>query len=521
MNVHPDTLKQIKAVAAMALPTASLAASIYFTEDLNGSISEQLLMGLDMLKVIHTKPFLLGGFVAGLMSSVGIIRTLDHFFKSDFTGAHYKKFIRGTEIVSASKLKQITKEKEPQVTIAGVPVPTKLEAIHTLIMGSTGAGKSCILREMAYSIIQREKTSRDRMIFIDPNGDMISKFYTKGDVILNPFDGRSKGWSIFNEIRNQYDYDRYSYSLVPLGETKEAEEWNSYGRLLLREIAKKLNEIKGSRKPTVADIHRIATIISHDDLRAFLTGTLAESLFAGSNEASRALTSARFVLSGKFDSLVEMPDGPFSIRDWLDEGTGNMFITWREDMAKKLKPLISAWTDVICTSMLSLEESRDRKIWLFIDELASLDKLASFGDALTKGRKHGLRIVAGLQAPSQLDEQYGRDAAQTLRANFSSLVVLRGVNTDPVSTEIMSKSLGEHEVERERDSTSSKGFGSKSTSTQLERVRERIVMPSEIANQSRLKGWLALAEGYPICKIEINPLTFVQNTPAFVETGIL
>ncbi len=96
-----------------------------------------------------------------------------------------------------------------------------------------------------------------------------------------------------------------------------------------------------------------------------------------------------------------MPDGGFSIRDWLeDPNGGNLFITWREDMKDAMKPLLSAWVDVLCTSMLSLPESRERRLWLLIDELASLEKLPSLLDALTKGRKHGLRIVAGLQSSS-------------------------------------------------------------------------------------------------------------------------
>ncbi|MBD4055891.1 type IV secretion system DNA-binding domain-containing protein, partial [Xanthomonas citri pv. citri] len=115
----------------------------------------------------------------------------------------------------------------------------------------------------------------------------------------------------------------------------------------------------------------------------------------------------------------------FSIRRFLeDDQTGNLFLTWREDMAEALRPLISAWVDVVCTSVLSLPESKSRRIWLSLDELASLEKLASLQDALTKGRKHGLRAIAGLQTVSQLDDLYGNKEAQTLRACFRSLVVL-------------------------------------------------------------------------------------------------
>lgn len=75
--------------------------------------------------------------------------------------------------------------------------------------------------------------------------------------------------------------------------------------------------------------------------------------------------------------------------------------------------------------------------------------MASLGDAATKGRKAGLRLVVGLQSTAQLDKIYGFEEAQTLRSCFKSLVVLGGAKTDPKTCEDMSLSLGEHEVERE------------------------------------------------------------------------
>src|SRR3546814_11769489 len=48
----------------------------------------------------------------------------------------------------------------------------------------------------------------DRMIVIDPNGDLLSKFWPPGNVILNPYDARSQGWAFFNEVRADYDWKR-------------------------------------------------------------------------------------------------------------------------------------------------------------------------------------------------------------------------------------------------------------------------------------------------------------------------
>jgi hypothetical protein len=406
------------------------------------------------------------------------------------------------------ELARATKERgAEQVTVAGIAMPRAVETLHLLVAGSTGSGKSVALRELALSALLRG----DRIVVADPNGDMLSKFWREGDVILNPHDARGEGWTFFNEIRRDFDFQRYSLSLVPRGKTAEAEEWNSYGRLLLSETARKL-ALSGHR--SVRELHRWTTIAHPDDLEKFLAGTAAESLFVG---AEKALASARFVLSSKLAPHLQMPPGSFSLREWLERPAGgNLFITWREDMAESLKPLISAWIDALCTSVLSLEDDPSRRLWMFVDELASLDKLPSLVDAATKGRKAGLRLVAGIQSTAQLDDVYGRDEAQALRSCFRSLLALGGAKTDPKTCEEMSKALGEHEVERDHYS-SNRGLRNQSSGTQIQRTREPVVLAADVASLPDLTGYLAFAGDHPIARVQLRYTRFAHRVPAFEE----
>lgn len=505
--MHPDDERKLNAWIIILSPFFGWFFVVSKTENLG---DKKILALYELLKITHTKPLLIAGAVGGLIIGILLVWFLNNFSDNDFAGAPFKKFWRGTRVVSVDKLKRQTKEKKVmQIDVAGIPMPTKVEALHLLLNGATGAGKSVLFRNLAFSALMRG----DRMVFIDPNADMMTKFFRDGDVILNPYDLRTEGWSFFNEIRKDYDFHRYALSLVPLGETKEAEEWAGYGRLLLRECARKLAALG---TPSIQELFQWTTIAPFDDLRDFLEGTAAESLFAGSSEASKALTSARFVLSDKLPEHLSMPAGNFSIRDWLeDEKGGNLFITWREDMGPALKPLISAWVDVVCTSILSMTEDSNRKIWLQIDELASLEKLPSLPDALTKGRKHGLRVAAGLQSTSQLDEIYGEKMAQTLRASFRNLVVLGGSRTDPKTNEDMSLSLGEHEVDRDRHS---KNMGKHtSTGKAQQSSRERVFMPSEIASLPDLNAIVAFASDYPVARTKLEITQFKKRVAAFME----
>lgn len=497
---------QIYGFLLIAIPLCTWLFVVQQTEDL---YSPRYLALFELIEETPDNPLLLGALIGGLVFAILIILMLSKILHTEFRGAPFRTYIRGTKIVSAQKLRNLSRANEEQISIASIPMPRKTEPLHVLVNGATGTGKSVLLREMVSSAIARG----DRMVIVDPNGDMYSRFGTEKDCILNPYDKRTQGWSFFNEIQNEYDFHRYALSIVPRGRTDEAEEWASYGRLLLRETARKLALIGN---PSVHALFHWTTIEAPESLRQFLQGTLAESLFAGSSEATRALSSARFVLSDKLAEHLSMPSGDFSIRQWfMQNDAGNLYITWREDMSVAMKPLISAWVDVLCTSVLSLPEDEERRIWLVIDELASLEKLASLEAALTKGRKHGLRVVAGLQSTSQTDDIYGQKAAQTLRSCFRTLVVLGGSRTDPKTNEDMSLCLGEHEVERV---LYSRNQGEHiSTTCSIQTIRERVVTPSELAYLPELTAFIAFAGNFPITRVALKIQQYPRVMAAFEE----
>ncbi|CUJ49560.1 type IV secretion system DNA-binding domain-containing protein [Achromobacter kerstersii] len=507
----PDIRRRIIKFALLFLPLSGWLLTAKFMSGVPFSQITWLLLSHWIVSTPEFTPLIAApiiGFVIALAVAISLKRQST---KAGFDGAGYKIHIRGTEAVPIEKLRKRCKQRwKQQVDIAGVPMPTGIENLHILLNGATGAGKTVLLERLVYSAQRRA----DRMVVVDPDGTLFSKFGRNTDVILNPYDARTEGWSFFNEIRADFDYKRLALSVVPLGRDANSEEWNGYARLLLRETARKLNELG---TPSVEELFRWTTIAADADLRTFLAGTLAESLFAGSAEASKALTSARFVLSKYLAEHVTMPAGMFSIRDWMDSGTGNLYITWREDMMEAMKPLLSAWVDVFCSSILSLSDDPGRRWWLVIDELASVEKLPSLAGFLTKGRKKGGRALAGLQSTSQLDDIYGEKLAQTLRASFRSLVVLGGSKTDFETADIMSKSLGEHEVARPEYTDNRNPGSSRNTGERMVRTTERVVTAAQIQMLPELTGWIAFAGDRPIAKFLLEPMNFVIRNVPIVE----
>ena len=446
---------------------------------------------------------LIFGFILGIAIFAGVL-----IFDNSrvYRGQRFVRFLRGTKLVRASQLKEKTfKRGEQQLTIASIPIPIELEPLHFSIGGATGTGKSTIFNELLFGMIKRG----DKRVILDPNGSYLKNFYLPGDKILNSYDARTEGWSFFNEIRNDYDYERYVKSIVQESPDQAAEEWYGYGRLIFSEVSRKLHSLK--YRVAMKEVMHYCCIVEQEDLRKFLKGTAAEAIFTGSNE--RAVGSARFTLSKKLTPHLRMPDGDFSIREWLEDDTpGTLFITWQEEMRDTLNPLISCWLDSIFSIVLGMGENPEGKIKVMLDELESLAYLPNLNDALTKGRKSGLSVFAGYQTYSQLVKVYGREMASTLLSNMRNVVIHAGGRLGDDTLEQMSKSLGEIEGEVlvPNEDSGKPGWG---TRKQRQTKTARAVTTTEIAQLKNLHGYLALAGDYPVAKFKNKHMRYERKSP--------
>lgn len=393
-----------------------------------------------------------------------------------------------------ARLKQAISPTARPLTLGGIALPREAEPLHWCLAGTTGAGKSAAIEEMLGGILARG----DRCIVCDPSGGYLSRFARSGDRLLNPFDGRSEHWSMFNELRRDYDADRLARSIVPDGHGDSA-AWHGYAQVLAAELLRALARRGEGRTDRLMHYAGAAPAA---ELAELLAGTPAMGLL--DKDAAKTLASARFILSSHLAPQRYLGEGDFSLRTWLEQDSGSLYLTWRADMQAALAPLLGCWVDVLINAMLSLPPDPERRVWLVLDELAAVGKLASLEAGLTLGRKHGLAVLAGLQSTNQLDRLYGRESAVVLRACFRNLLVLAIAKSDPDTSDILSRALGERELLRSEESHAHGHHGS-SHSAHARQVKERAVLPSEIAALPNLQGYLALAGAAPIQRITLTP----------------
>lgn len=418
--------------------------------------------------------------------------------------------LRGGLMVTAGVLRRSIRQRRLASTIAlgSVPIPTELEVQNVLLAGSPGTGKSVAISTALDSLRRRG----DQLVVADIGGYYISRFLRPGDVILNPLDVRAVAWSPLAEMQSPWDAETLARSLVP-EEHGDRGDWRHYARVVLGSVLQRLWTDGGSN----GQLQHLACNTSSDELRKAVAGLPAEALCAAEN--ARMFANIHGILGSHVGSLQFLqPDvgrDGFSLRSWVREGgTGAAFWNVREDQLALLRPLIATMFDTLAVEVLSLPPSRDRRLWLVLDELHSYGRIGSLETYLTKGRKAGGRAIVGLQALSQLRSVYGEHEAQTLLTCLGTWLVLRAADAD--TAEYLSRALGEAELRRIVGTGGSSDTGTHD-GWQEQVVRDRLVMGSELQRLPKLCGYLALAGDFPIAPIK---LALPKDPPAVADAFV-
>jgi type IV secretory pathway TraG/TraD family ATPase VirD4 len=397
---------------------------------------------------------------------------------------------RGT-VVGTAKRREPT--RVGAVTLAGVEIPELDETKHFKLLGTTGSGKSTAIREVLSGALQRG----DRAIIADPDGSYLKHFYThtRGDVILNPFEERSYRWDLFGEIEKPYDVEQVARSLISEGADDASREWRAYARTFLAAV---LEYCKLEDRHDLAEVWRLISVADAEELKDILAGSAAQPFLA--DGASKMFHSIRGTASPALAALKYVKKAsapPLSVRQWVREGRGVLFLPYTAGQIAALRDLIATWLRLAIFETMSGGEG-DRRLWFIIDELDALGQIDGLKDALARLRKFGGRCVLGFQSIAQVRGTYGDTEAQTIVENCGNTLILRCSASERGGTaEFASRLIGKREIIRRQVSESRPpGFGGAAKRTETtsdHHVTEDAVMASEIEQLPDLAGFLKVA----------------------------
>ena len=465
------------------------------------------------------------GMWLGAQTGVGIVLAMLVWFRWRGNLLKRRKRLRGAELVTARELRDRIDPATGRIArkliagqgpyrIAGVPYPDRAETQHTIVSGTTGAGKTVLISDLVQQIRERG----ERCVIYDKMGSYTQAFFDpKKDVLLNPLDGRAPRWSPFFEARNSRDFDMMAAALIPQQKDTVDPFWVTAARQLFSNGAGVLWQ-KGEKKNKVLVEHLLKTDLS--ELAEAMEGTVAQSIVDPQNP--KTALSVRAMLTANIGAMEVLADSGkhFSIRDWIssDRGSGFLFLTSRGDQHASLRGLISTWLEIAVNSMLSLEQDDGRRIWVILDELPTLHQVPSLQPGLAESRQFGGCFVLGVQVASALRDLYGRNGAETISGLCGTRVVFAAPDRD--TAQWSADSLGRSEVEEFAEGVSygADPYRDGVTLTPKREV-QALALPSEIMRLPNLNGYLKLPGPYPVARIELEYVKREKVAPRFVARG--
>jgi len=418
--------------------------------------------------------------------------------------ANHKPPLDPVKVAALPIRKRIEKGFHVPYTIAGVPFPHRLEQSHAMLIGTTGSGKTTVLRK----IVRQMRARGHSGVIFDLTGAFVEAFYNpKTDTILNPMDTRCPPWTIFADCENYADFTSAASALIPGDGGSSEPFWPMAARTLFIEMCLKLQ----SRGETANAA--IAHHLMHADLKdvhAMLKGTAADPLT--STDAARMAQSIRAVFNTNGQVLRFLPDAveggppPFSIRRWMhsDRAPGSiLFITSTYTDLTMNRALLTLWMDLAVNALMGLPRSRDLRTFFLFDEVHALHRLPAIDHGLQTARGFGGSFILGMHSFDKLSETYGEEGAINLASLARTKLILS--TADMETARVCSDFIGNREV-RQMDEAYSYGYNNTRDASTLtpRKAVEPLVIPDDITNLPSLHGFIKFPDGFPAARIKLE-----------------
>ena len=460
-----------------------------------------------------TVALLLGGFASRYVFTLQVKR-----------GEEYAtdEFLKGAKLVSAAELQKIVDDGKEggEFHIGGVTIPKSKILRNVLFTGAMGSGKSQAMNQMK----DIARATGKKVVTYDKTGEDTERYYRPGkDFLLNPLDARCVPWSIFADLKNDFDFTMGATYFVPDNKKSSDPVWDNSARILLEDVMRIVYK-RGPGNRSMRDVADIVTTSHLEVLASMLKYHNCSSAGIINPENQRGSESVRLTLAASpalrfFRYLPDAQAGQpeFSIREWAKtEDDSWLFITSRSDQHEAIKPFATAWIEMVITGIMERRPDPDQlRLMLFLDEIASLNRMKGLEIALTEARKYGVSTVIGLQNLAQWDRVYDQDMTKVLASNCQNKLILRV--EDESTAKRYADLLGKSDLEEKSEGNS---FGDDPSrdgvNISTRRIERSVATFSDILKLPDLEGYLKLSGNYPVAKIFVEPKSRPVLQPDYV-----
>lgn len=395
---------------------------------------------------------------------------------------------RGSVAVEPKKLWKIVKKKYGGGKVRLTKhlfLPEKLENRHVFIVGTSGSGKTTIIKNLMLGFRERENT---HLVVVDFKGDYIENFFDEErDILLNPLDSRCFKWDMFRDFE-VFEARDFAGNFVNVNSVRNDTErfFTQAARDVLSDVLEVLKSQGGVDYKELYSLFRTQKSL-FDFLSEFDCPSKEQMGAFGSGQASGVMGS----LTQKIDFLrlmigIKREQG---LKEWFTNNTnGSVFLFLPPDRVDTLSSFAGGIIEILAKYVLGKQQT-ETKVLFILDELGNLPKIESLSTLLDAGRSKNVGVVVGTQDLGKIWKKYGKEETTTLINNSAVWCVLR-VN-EPQTAEYFSSALGEAEI---KELTLAYHGGSNSAQNLYEQHRKvATFLKDEIQNLPDLKAILKFA----------------------------
>jgi hypothetical protein len=367
-----------------------------------------------------------------------------------------------------------------------------------IIFGQMGSGKS----EFYYHIMEQDVFNRS--LIYDSKGDFIQMFYDpKRDIVLNPYDARSKMWNPFEEAGySEQIIDVFFENLMTALQGSKKDFFSASAKDRYFEF---FNTVNFSKETRDFDPKRKLQIFI-DYLKEYFEAV------SGSDRGSEKDVVSTMKLSFPFFKYLnfcinEKGVETFTITEFLKSKRTKLFMLDREEYRGALVPFFTAFLAAFSAILLSKDDDKEDLTGLILDEYLSFasnmtDRVV---EALhTRIRSKGGCLLPGIQyLPSGSGEGSNEQLTQKLLNSATYWFIFQGI--DDYTLERMSRTIGRVRYQKTDNNSGNEFLSKKQGTGQSQTVEENLVNSSIIQS---------LGEGYEhITFIPSKKLLYKGYTP--------
>ena len=317
---------------------------------------------------------------------------------------------------------------------------------HTAIVGSTGSGKTVLLKHLMSSVLPapvQEGSLRFRAVIYDPKRELYPFLEGLGIskqqiIVTHPFDSRSASWNLARDFVEPAQIEELAEMIVPKSDSKSSAPGNEFfestSRIIFQDITESLRILRPNNwelrdiVESVSSLPRLKTILSRtsegkDSWNAYLSPLERDR----QDRTALSIHASLMTYARPFRSLAALwnnAEREFSLEQW-HTSSGILLLGADPSRNRTMQRVNQLLMKRVSQLALSRNEERPVDLtWFFLDEVREAGKLEGLRRLMTEGRSKGIRVVLGFQDIEGLYDLYGEHEAEEMIGLCANRIVL-------------------------------------------------------------------------------------------------